>query len=130
MVSVVYYGRALPLAWVVVPGQQGHFPQATHCALIAQIQHSIPPTAEVIVLGDGEFDGAALQAMLQWLPWQYVCRTAPSITITVYGRQVHIDDLVPTRGELLAVRPAWMTAKPYGPVSILAIWEAAYAEPM
>jgi hypothetical protein len=30
----------------------------------------------------------------------------------------------------LAVRPAWMTAEQYGPVSILAIWEAASAEPI
>jgi hypothetical protein len=130
MVSVVYHGRALPLAWVVVQGQQGHFSQATHCALIAQLQHLIPPTAEVTVLGDGEFDGTELQAMLRRLNWQYVCRTASSITITVYGRQLHIGALAPTQGELLAVRPAWMTAEQYGPVSILAIWEAASAEPI
>ncbi len=130
MVSVVYHGRALPLAWVVVQGQKGHFPQATHCALLAQIQHLLPSTAEVTVLGDGEFDGTELQAMLRRLHWQYVCRTAPSITITVYGRHLHIGALAPARGELLAVRPAWMTAEQYGPVSILAIWEAAYAQPI
>ena len=47
MVSVIYHGRALPLAWVVVKGKKGHFPQAMHCALIAQIQPLIPPTAQV-----------------------------------------------------------------------------------
>ncbi len=36
MLSVVYHGRALPLAWVVVRGQKGHFPQQTHCALLEQ----------------------------------------------------------------------------------------------
>jgi hypothetical protein len=50
--------------------------------------------------------------------------------MTVYGQTRHIGDLAPTRGELLAVRPAWMTAEEYGPVSILASWEAAYAEPL
>ena len=130
MLSVVYHGRALPLAWVVVQGQKGHFPQDTHCALIAQVQPLIPPTAQVTVLGDGEFDGTALQAALRQLHWQYVCRTAPNLLMTVDGREFHIGDLVPTRGELLAVRPAWMTAEEYGPVSILAIWEAAYAEPV
>ena len=130
MLSVVYHGRALPLAWVVVKGKKGHFPQATHCALIAQIQRLIPPTTDVTVLGDGEFDGTDFQSALRKLHWQYVCRTAPNLLITVYGRQLHIGDLAPTRGELLAVRPAWMTAEQYGPVSILAIWEAAYAEPL
>lgn len=130
MVSVVYHGRALPLAWVVVHGAKGHFPQATHCALIAQISPLIPPTAEVTVLGDGEFDGTALQATLRRLNWHYVCRTAPNLLMTVYGTQRHIGALAPQRGELLAVRPAWMTAEQYGPVSILAIWEAAYAAPI
>jgi Transposase DDE domain len=130
MLSVVYHGRALPVAWVVVQGQKGHFPQETHCALIAQIQPLIPPTTEVTVLGDGEFDGTDLQAALRGLHWQYVCRTAPTLRMTVYGQQRHIGDLAPTRGELLAVRPAWITAAEYGPVSILAIWETAYAEPL
>jgi Transposase DDE domain len=130
MLSVVYHGRALPLTWVVVKGAKGHFPQATHCALIPQMQQIMPPTAEVTVLGDGEFDGTELQAALRQLHWQYVCRTAPHIVMTVYGQERHIGDLAPRRGELLAVRPAWITAAQYGPVSILAIWEAAYEEPL
>ena len=130
MLSVVYHGRALPLAWVVVKGAKGHFPQETHCALIAQIQPLIPPTAEVTVLGDGEFDGTELQAALRRLNWQYVCRTAPNLLMTVYGQQRPIGNLAPTAGELLAVRPAWITAAAYGPVSILAIWEATYDGPI
>jgi len=130
MLSVVYHGRALPLAWVVVRGSKGHFPQDTHCALLAQIAPLLPPTAQVTLLGDGAFDGTELQAALRRLEWHYVCRTTPTIVMTVYGRTYHIGDLAPTRGELLAVRPAWMTAQQYGPVSILAIWAAAYAEPI
>src|SRR5918997_2366951 len=57
MVSVVYHGRALPLCWVVVKGKKGHFPQQTHCDLLAQIQDLIPAGADVKVLGDGEFYG-------------------------------------------------------------------------
>ncbi len=130
MLSVVYQGRALPLAWVVVRGKKGHFPQATHCAFLAQLQPLITPHADVTVLGDGEFDGTEFQALLRQLHWQYVCRTAPNVLMTVYGREWHIDALAPQRGELLAVRPAWMTAAQYGPVSILALWEAAYEAPI
>ena len=130
MLSVVYQGRALPLAWVVVKGKKGHFPQATHCALLTQIQALIPADAEVTVLGDGEFDGTAFQAALRQLHWQYVCRTAPNILMTVYGKQRPIGNMAPERGEVLAVRPAWITAEEYGPVSILAIWEATYDAPI
>jgi hypothetical protein len=128
--SVVYHGRALPLAGVVVQGTKGHFSQATHCALIAQIHHRIPATAAVTVLGDGEFDGTAFQALLRQLHWQYVCRTAPNRVMTVYGQTRHSGDLAPTQGEWLAGRPAWMTVEAYGPVRILAIWEAPYDAPI
>ena len=130
MFSVVYHGRALPLVWVVVKGKKGHFPQQTHCALLAQLQELIPEGAAVTVLGDGEFDGTELQAALRTLKWQYVCRTAPNLLMTVYGQQRIVGAMGPERGEMLAVRPAWLTAEQYGPVSILAIWEAAYAEPL
>ena len=48
----------------------------------------------------------------------------------VYGTQRLIGALAPTPGELLAVWPAWITAEEYGPVSILAIWEATYDAPL
>ncbi len=98
MLSVVYQGRALPLVWVVVQRKKGHFPQETHCALIAQLQPLIPAGATVTVLGDGEFDGADFQALLRQLHWQYVCRTAPNLVMTVYGADRHIGALAPERG--------------------------------
>jgi hypothetical protein len=70
LVNVVSEGRALPLAWVVLKGKKGHFPEATHCALIAQVQPLIPLGARVIFLGDGEFDGSSLQATISGYGWQ------------------------------------------------------------
>lgn len=130
MLSVVYHGRALPLAWIVVKGKKGHFPQQTHCDLLAQIQDLIPAGADVTVLGDGEFDGTEFQAALRKLKWQYVCRTSPHLLMAVYGQQRTIAALAPERGEAVAVRPAWLTAAQYGPVSVLAVWEEAYEEPL
>jgi hypothetical protein len=130
MVSVIYHGRALPLCWVVVSAPKGHFPEAIHQALLAQIQKIMPKDAQVTFLGDGEFDGIDLQADLSTNGWHYVCRTAANILIRAYGVRFHVRDLGPPRGELLAVTPAWMTAEQYGPVSILAIWELPFKEPI
>lgn len=130
MVSVVYHGRALPLCWVVVSAPKGHFPEDTHRALLAQLQQIMPQDATVIFLGDGEFDGVQLQADLRQTGWLYVCRTASNILVTAFGATFHVGDLGPPRGELLAVCPAWMTAEQYGPISILAIWEQQFKEPI
>jgi len=85
MVSVVYHGRALPLCWVVVSAPKGLFPQATHCALLAQLKQIMPCSARVSFLGDGEFDGIELQADLRRTDWQYVCRTASNILVSACG---------------------------------------------
>jgi hypothetical protein len=130
MLSVVYHGRALPLCWVVMRGKKGHFPETMHQQLLAQLHSIMPPDATVIFLGDGEFDGTDLQADLRRVSWQYVCRTASNILVGACGVQFHVGDLGPQRGELLAVTPAWMTAQLYGPISILALWEQAYTEPL
>ncbi len=67
MSSVVYHGRALPLAWLVIKAKKGHFPEQTHCALLAQVAALLPADAHVTFRGDGEFDGCALQAALRQL---------------------------------------------------------------
>jgi hypothetical protein len=130
MLSVVYHGRALPLCWLVVRGAKGHFPEALHQELLAQVHAIIPEGARVTFLGDGEFDGVELQAELRRREWQYVCRTASNILLSASGASFHVADLGPARGEMVALTPAWMTAEQYGPVSILALWEQAYQEPI
>ena len=130
MLSVVYHGRALPLCWVVVSAPKGHFPELTHRALLAQLQAIMPKEAQVTFLGDGEFDGVELQADLRKIGWDYVCRTASNILLTACGVRFHVGDLGPPVGEMLAVTPAWMTAEEYGPVSILALWDEAYKQPI
>ncbi len=130
MLSVVYHGRALPLCWLVVRGTKGHFPETLHQELLSQVQAIMPEGASVTFLGDGEFDGTKLQADLRRGEWQYVCRTASTIGITACGVQFHVGSLGPPQGELVAVSPAWMTDAQYGPVSILAIWEQQYQEPI
>ena len=82
------------------------------------------------MLGDGEFDGTEVQAALRNLKWQYVCRTAPNLLMTVAGQPFTVGAMAPRRGEQLGVRPAWLTAEQYGPVSLLAVWEEAYEAPI
>lgn len=130
LVSVVFHGRALPLWWVVVAAPKGHFPEATHRALLAQVQRLMPPTASVIFLGDGEFDGVDLQADLRRAGGQYGCRTAATIVITAEGVQFPVSAVAPPPGEALAVTPAWMTAARYGPISLLAVWEPPCSHPL
>src|SRR5262249_21387351 len=130
MASVVYHGRAIPLAWTVVKGKKGHLPQAEHGALLTQLQTLIPTIAQVMVLGDGEFDGIELQARLRTAHWQYVCRTATNITFAAHDRVFAVGALPLKRGEAVALDNVRMTVERYGPVLLLGLWDEAHVAPL
>src|SRR5678809_1453402 len=93
MIHVLYKGRALPLAWRVRQGPKGHFPEALHIAVAELISEVIPEGAKVVFLGDGEFDGTALQATLNEVGWSYACRTALSAVARWGGTTFRHDTL-------------------------------------
>ena len=123
MASVLYQGRAIPLLWTVVKGKKGHLPQDLHCALIERLEEVVPPTARVVVLGDGEFDGIELQATIGATGWEYVCRTASNITISAYDRVFTVGDLPVARGTSVAIANVEMTLARYGPVLVIGVWD-------
>ena len=130
MASVLYHGRAIPLLWTVVKGKKGHLPEQVHCALLRRLQELIPAEAQVLLLGDGEFDGTQLQATIRATDWHYVCRTASNILIYAQERVFRVADLPLPRGEALAVTDVEMTAKRYGPVMLIGVWDADQKAPL
>ena len=91
MLHVVSKGRALPLVWRVRQSPTGHCPEDLHIAMVELLSTVIPEGAKVVLLGDGEFDGTALQAKLSELGWSSVCRTAMSTTATWEGEPFRLD---------------------------------------
>jgi len=132
MIHVIYKGRALPLAWRVRQGPKGHFPEDLHIAVVELIREVIPAGAKVVFLGDGEFDGTALQATLNEAGWSYVCRTALSTTATWEGTTFRLDTLgaCSKPGTLIALQEVQFTRDAYGPVMVLSCWAKGYQEPL
>ena len=132
MIHVVYKGRALPLAWRVRQGPKGHFPEALHIAVVELISTLIPEGAKVVLLGDGEFDGTALQATLNEAGWSYVCRTALSTTATWDGTTFRLDTLGACLkpGRLIELKEVHVTREAYGPIMLLCCWAKGYHEPL
>ena len=132
MMHVVYKGRALPLAWRVRQAPKGHFPEDLHIALIELIREVIPEGAQVVFVGDGEFDGTALQATLHEAGWSYACRTAMSTVATCEGETFRLDTLgaCSKPGTLVAFQEVQFTREAYGPVMVLSCWAKGYHEPL
>lgn len=130
MVSVVYKGRALPLGWVVVKGSKGHFPEETHVALVQQVAELIPQEADIIFLGDGEFDGLTLQQTIDSYGWQYVCRTAKDIVLTDKDDEFNGQELGLRPGDFTSIPDITFTREQYGPVHVIAWWAQQYKKPI
>ena len=99
MVSVVYKQRALPVAWIVAKRRKGHFPETVHLELMRKVQGLIPDGARVVLLGDGEFDGVDLQALVR-LP--HLCH-APGPFGCILGGPFGNQDVVAHFAPLLSI---------------------------
>ena len=130
MLSVIYKKRALPIAWIVVKGTKGHFPEETHIQLVEQAYPVIPQGADVIFVGDGEFDGTGLQATLDGYGWAYVCRTAKNAQLGAEGEHFSFEEIGVQPGECLDLADVTFTLQDYGPIMAIAWWGCGYKDPI
>ena len=132
MMHVVYKRRALPLVWQVRKGKKGHFPEDMHIALVEQLHDLIPPGAQVVLLGDGEFDGTRLQQVVQAYDWSYVVRTGSHITVEWDGDRFRCETVAACikPGTLVALRDVRVTEAAYGPLMLLCCWAKGYQDPL
>ena len=133
MVNVIYKKRALPLAYIVIEGKKGHFPEKTHIDLLNDVHDMMPQNVQqVVFLGDGEFDGVDLQKTVNDWGWLYVCRTGVNIKIYLNDEQFDIDILgfLLPPGHYRYQRNVEFTHKKYGPVTVIAWWEEKNEEPI
>jgi DDE family transposase len=132
MLHVVYKGRALPIAWLVRQGKKGHFSEDVHLALLAQVKQRIPAEAQVVLLGDGEFDGTRLQHTVQEYHWAYVVRTGSNIIVVWDGDRFRCDTVAACikPGTLVTLTDVRVTEDAYGPVMLLCCWAKGYKAPL
>ena len=131
-VGVVYRKKVLPIAWTVVAQAKGHLPESVHVDLMIKVQALIPEGAQVVLLGDGEFDGINLQAVISHWQWSYVCRTAKSTILYWEGEPFRFDDMIPhcERGDDFVAPGVLFTRKKYGPVNAITWWRKDCKEPI
>ena len=138
MISVIYQGRALPVIWTVRKGNKGSFSETEHVALLEElyellqeIEEDLDKKLDVLVVGDGEFDGVEFQKKCEEYKWEYVLRAAKNINCYEKGKEEPFkpEDLA-QEGEKTSVEEIQYTKAKYGPVQIIAWWGEEYKEPI
>ena len=131
MVGVIYHKRCIPLAWVVYKGKKGHTTAERHIEVLEQVMPIVPREAELILLGDGEYDNVE---MMEWIKnhtdWDFVVRTACSSRICIGTHEQSLADVGVTKGSCFTFNQAKFTAKAFAPVTAIAWWDKAYDEPI
>jgi hypothetical protein len=130
MVSVVYQGRSLPLGWLVFRGQKGHATEARHIEVLQQVKSLLPADTQVIVLGDGEFDGVTWLQTLSDHGWLYVCRTAKNAILYEEEVRFSFAQWGVMCGQCLSVENIAFTDQRYPLGLAIAWWDVAYQAPI
>lgn len=96
MLSVLWRGYAIPIVWMTRQGPKGHFSDQVHTDLVRRFRQifCLDNDCRVVLLGDGEFDGAQLRSYCQEQGWEYVLRTSLNRQTDFGGESGRIDKLL------------------------------------
>jgi len=132
MASVIFQGRSLPVAWLVVKGKKGHLAESFHLELLNSLKDIVPDGKHVVILGDGEFDGIRLQENIKSYGWDYACRTGVNISILWNGHEIKCGDALESLepGKYIMFKDILFTEEKYGPVNVVCYWRRGYKEPI
>ena len=141
MISIIWRGRAIPVGWVVRQAPKGHFSEQMHVDLINQVGQLFKNTidqkekkCQIILLGDGEFDGLQVQKTCLELGWDYVLKTAKD-TLIADNRQMENhskfgDVIAPEGSNHLIFNNMYITTKGYGTVNLVYWHDKKYQNPL
>lgn len=130
MISVVFQGRSLPICWVVRKGKKGHFPERMHVELLEQLKTITPDEVNIIILGDGEFDGCQVQQTCADFEWKYAFRASKSVLITQEEETFQLKDMALGALPYLFFEGVFYTAKEYGEVNVGYFHQKGYKDPL
>ena len=128
--SIVYKKRALPICWITTKGCKGHLPEELHIKLVEQLQKIIHDDSSVIILGDGEFDGAKLLETIKKNNWHFVCRTMKNRILYENLELFSFCNVDPGREEWFRI--PYVSLADYPDLKLHAVlwWQKKYKEPI
>ena len=86
---------------------------------------------DVVLLGDGEFDGIDLQAVIAGFGWKYALRTAHNSILWEDGEQFPFHNIEPAvPNDYFSIPNVQFTWGRYGPVHAIIWWNKKYKEPI
>jgi hypothetical protein len=130
VISVLYRGSAIPMAWYILPANQPGAWMPPILRLLRQLRPAIPPTMTVLVLADRGLWSPRLWKRIRDLGWHPLLRIQDTTTFTPAGH-----DRVRSRS-LVQPGQAWVgrgrlgtPKKPQLSVTLIVVWTVDQKHP-
>ena len=117
--SVVYRGRAVPIAWEVIEHGSSSVTHAAYEALLDVVPPLLPAGVKVVFLADRGFAATDLLAPLRRWGWHFRIRLKATFTVMRQGQPTcKVEDFALAPGRALFLHNVAIRAEPFGPVSL------------
>lgn len=133
-IAVWYRGRALPIAWMVWPGNvplEGDGFWERIGTLLKEVKEILPKGIPVTLLADRAFGTPAFTDMLGQLSWHYVVRIQNTTKCLDRCKQEHqVQNLIHLKGQKAKMRGQAFKKYKWREVSIVVYWGRRHKEPL
>lgn len=117
--SVVYRGRAVPVAWEVIEHGSSSVAHTAYAALLEAVPPLLPAGVKGVFLADRGFADIELWAHLRRLGWHFRIRLKAPFRVLRPGQPAcKGEDVALAPGRALFLHNVALTAEQFGPVSL------------
>ncbi len=118
-VSLVYRGRALPLAWKVLEHGSASVSFDEYAPVLEEVSHLLPLHCQAVLLADRGFVDVDLMQLAVRLGWHFTIRAKGSILVhRAFKPSCKMSQLAPPKGEIRLLHSVQITQRRFGPVHL------------
>jgi len=118
-ISLIYRGRALPLAWSVLEQGSASVSFVNYAPILEEASRLLPRACQVILLADRGFVDVDLMQRAVRLGWHFTIRAKSSLWVyRAFKPRCKMNALRPPKGEVRLLHTVQVTARRFGPVHL------------
>lgn len=119
-VSLVYRGRALPLAWKVLEHGSASVSFGEYKSILEEANRLLPLHCEVVLLADRGFADVELMQLAVQMKWHFNIRAKGNLLVhRAFKPSCKMGQLTPPKGEIRLIHTVQITQRRFGPVHLV-----------
>lgn len=119
-VSLIYRGRALPLAWKVLEHSSASVSFGEYKSILEETSRLLPLHCEVVLLADRGFADIDLMQLAIHLGWHFTIRAKGNLLVhRACKPRCKMSQLAPPKGEIRLIHTVQITQRHFGPVHLV-----------